>query len=311
MLTIQRILFTTDLSEGARRAFPQAVHLADRHDAGLHVLNVTNPRRHDGSETTASFPVSLDTLADWFATSAREENCPDLATMSITQKQVESESPPERIIDYVGDEGIDLVVMGTHGRRGVNRMLFGSVTEEVLRRAPCPLLTVQTGADMPSAHTAQRILVPVDFSEASETALRHAAEIASTYGAELDLLHVVEEMVYPSNYGLEPSNFPAKDILGRVEKSLDDLVREDVGYEHASVGATVGHPPTAILDHMEENETDLVVIATQGRTGLERVLVGSVAERVIRQSPAPVFALKPDQKFLLPTPSADTGTTEE
>jgi nucleotide-binding universal stress UspA family protein len=141
--TTQRILFTTDLSEGTRRAFPQAVHLAERYDAGLHVLNVTDPRWHDGSDTAESFTVSLDTNADWFATSAREENRPDLATLSITQKQVESESPPGRIIDYIGDESIDLVVMGTHGRRGVNRILFGSVAERVIRQSPAPIFALK------------------------------------------------------------------------------------------------------------------------------------------------------------------------
>jgi nucleotide-binding universal stress UspA family protein len=203
------------------------------------------------------------------------------------------------IVDYAGDEDVGLVAMGTHGRRGVDRMLFGSVTEEVVRRAPCPVFTVRKGAEVAPGEAVHRVLAPVDFSEASETAVRHAKEVALTYGAEINLLHVVEEPLYPAAYGMEPVEFSTQDVIDQVEQRLGDLVREEIGYEHALVGAQVGHPPTAILEYVDENEVDLIVIATRGRTGLERILLGSVTERVLRRSPVPVFVVKPDRKSLL------------
>ena len=313
MLTIDRVLFPTDFSEGAERAFPQAAHLADWHDAELHVLNVTGRHRHDFEETKEQFPIPEETLQDWLgrpSTSASGAHWPDVASLPIRQAQVEATDPAARILAYAEDEDIDLIVMGTHGRRGVNRMLFGSVTEEVVRRSPCPTFTVRTDADVAPNRAVRRVLAPVDFSDASEGAVQHAREIALTYGAEIDLLHVVEEPVYPSAYGFEPAGFPTADVLDNVEKQLGDMAREEIGYEHVMIEARTGDPASEILNYTEDNEIDLIVIATHGRTGLDRMLIGSVAERVLRRAPTPVFVVKPDRKSLVPsTPSESAAAT--
>ncbi|MFB6274023.1 MAG: universal stress protein [Salinibacter sp.] len=304
MLDIQRVLFPTDLSEGAKRAFPQAAYLADWHDAGLHLLNVTGRHRHDYDTAKERFPVPLDALTEWLRRPVQSVSgtpWPDLEALPITQEQVESAEPAERIVAYAEDEDIDLIVMGTHGRRGVERMLFGSVTEEVVRKAPCPAFTVRTDAEVPPDQAVRRVLAPVDFSEASEAAIQHAKEIALTYGAELDLLHVVEEPLYPTEYGLGPASFPTEEVVENVENQLGDLAREKIGYEHVMIDAQLGPPDSTILEYVEDNGVDLVVIATHGRTGLDRVLLGSVAERVLRQSPSPVFVVKPDRKSLVPS----------
>lgn len=137
-------------------------------------------------------------------------------------------------------------------------------------------------------------------------AIRHAKEIAQTYGAEIDLLHVVEEIAYPTAYGLEPVTFPTQEVIDRVEKQLAELARDEIGYEHVMIEATVGHPATRILDYVEENEVDLIVIATQGRTGFDRMLLGSVTERVLRRAPTPVFVVKPDRRSLLPVETSES-----
>jgi nucleotide-binding universal stress UspA family protein len=313
MLSIQRVLFPTDFSEGAKRAFPQAAYLADWHDAELHVLNVTGRHRHDYEDAKSHFPISDETLAEWLrrpSQSISGSNWPDLEALPIVQKQVESSEPAERIVAYAEDEDIDLIVMGTHGRRGVDRMLFGSVTEEVVRRSPCPAFTVRTDADVTPGQAVRRVLAPVDFSDASEAAIQHAKEIAFTYGAEIDLLHVVEEPFYPSEYGLGPASFPTEEVLDNVEKQLGDLAREQIGYEHVMIEAQIGIPSSKILNYIEEKDIDLVVIATHGRTGLDRVLLGSVAERVLRQSPKPVFVVKPDRKSLVPSSEAEAAATQ-
>lgn len=315
MLNIHRVLFPTDFSDGSKQAFPQAAFLADWHDAELHVLNVTGRHRHDYEETKKNFPISVDTLTEWLrrpSGSGSDANGPDLEALSIVQEQVESAAPAEEIVAYTEDEDVDLVVMGTHGRRGVDRMLFGSVTEEVVRKTSCPALTVRTGADVAPSRAVRRILVPIDFSDATDTAVQHAKEIALTYGAELDLLHVVEEPFYPPAYDLGSMSFPTQDVLDRVEKQLGDMAREDIGYEHVMVQAAAGYPPHEILDYIEDNDIDLTVLASHGRTGLDRILLGSVAERVLRQSPKPVFVVKPGRKSLVPTSSeAEAVATAE
>lgn len=307
MLTIKRVLFPTDRSDGSKRAFPQAAFLADWHDATLHVVNVTGRHQHNYREMKEHFPIPADTLAGWLRTAAGPDDDSDGpgrdALPPIEQTQIESATPAEALITYMEEAPIDLVVMGTHGRRGVDRMLFGSVTEEVVRRGPCPVLTIRHDAEVAPKQAVRRVLVPVDFSDASREAVQYAKEIALTYGAEIDLLHVVEEPLYASTYGLDPVHFPTDEVVDRVETQLGNLARDAIGYEHVMVEAAVGHPPTQIIDYVDSNEIDLVVIATHGRTGLDRMLIGSVAERVLRQSPTPVFVVKPGRRSLLPASS--------
>jgi nucleotide-binding universal stress UspA family protein len=306
MLTIRRILFPTDFSDNAARAFPRAVSLADRHDAELHVVHVTEPSTTPSKHSKRGLPVSPDVLSEWLGQPSMEAGL-DLDDLTIIQKQISSGTPPERLLAYVEDQGIDLVVMGTHGRRGVQRMLLGSVTEEVVRKAPCPVLTVNPEAEIQPTPTLRRILVPVDFSDAAKAAVRHAQQLALLYGAKLHLLHVVEEVVYPSAYGVEPPVLPIEDVVNRVETSMGAMVRDELGDEHVEVTATVGYAPMTILDYAEDTGADLIVIATHGRSGLDRVLLGSVAERVLRQSPIPVFVVKPEQKSLEPSRTAAAG----
>jgi nucleotide-binding universal stress UspA family protein len=309
MLTIRRVLFPTDFSEAAARAFPQAAFLADWHDAELHVVNVTEPSTSPDNGPKPDLPVPLDTLTDWLGRTAPESG-PRLDELSIVQTQVESGMPAERLVAYVEDRDVDLVVMGTHGRRGIRRMLLGSVTEEVVRKASCPVLTVRTDAPDAPRKAVRRILVPVDFSDAAETAVAHANEIAQTYGAEIDLLHVIEEVVYPSAYGVEMPPISSDAVGARVEESLGTIARDEIGHEHVQISATIGYAPLSILDYVEENDVDLVVIATHGRTGLDRVLLGSVTERVLRQSPVPVFVVPPDGKSLVPSAKIEAAARE-
>lgn len=299
MLSIRRILWPTDFSTGAGRAFPYAAALASWHEAELHVLNVQeNGGRETGMDD--SFPVSQDTLSDLLNAQGDPPQHVDLDALTLVQEQRENGSPAATIVSYVEEHDVDLVVTGTHGRRGLQRLLIGSVAEEVLRTAPCPVLTVRGEKEVAPAWSVRNILVPVDFSDASVEALRHAKELALTHGAQITLLHAVEEVVYPSAYGIEPANLPGPQVIDRVEQNLAEIARTEIGYEHVVVQANVGYAPSTILDYAEGNEVDLIVIATHGRTGLERMLLGSVAERVVRRSPAPVFVVKSFGKSLLP-----------
>lgn len=303
MLSIRRILWPTDFSTGAARAFPHAAALASWHGAELHVLNV----KEDGAsaDEDRSFPIPHDTLQDLLAPEGDPPQHVDLGALTIAQEQREDESPPNAIVSYADNRDIDVIVAGTHGRRGLQRLLIGSVAEEVLRTASCPVLTVRGDEERAAGGSVRNILVPVDFSEASMEALRHAKELALTYGAQITLLHAVEEVVYPSAYGIEPTNMPGPQVIDRVEQNLAELARTELGYEHVVVEANVGYAPSTILDYANGHDIDLVVIATHGRTGLERMLLGSVAERVVRRSPAPVFVVKSFGKSLLPDNGGD------
>jgi len=301
MLSIRRILWPTDFSSGAERAFPHAAALASWHEAELHVLNVREEGA--GGEAEAEIPISRADLSGLLSAQGDPPQHVDLEALTLVQEQRTHESAPEAIVSYADEQDVDLIVAGTHGRRGLQRLLIGSVAEEVLRTASCPVLTVRGGEDVAAAWAVRNILVPIDFSDASMEALRHAKELALTYGAQITLLHAVEEVIYPSAYGVEPADLPGPQVVNRVEESLAELARTEIGYEHVVVEARVGYAPSTILDYAESEAVDLVVIATHGRTGLERMLLGSVAERVVRRAPAPVFSVKSFGKSLLPAPA--------
>jgi nucleotide-binding universal stress UspA family protein len=253
----------------------------------------------------AAFPLSSGDLANLIDAGGSPSPPFDLDTLSLVQHQEDGQAPAEAILSYVEEHEVDLVVMGTHGRRGLQRLLIGSVAEEVLRRAPCPVLTVRYDEGVPSAWNVRNILAPVDFSEASTSAVRHAKELALTYGAQISLLHVVEEVMYPSAYGMEMADVPGPDVIERVEEGLAELARDEIGYEHVLVESKIGYAPSTILDYIEENDVDLIVIATHGRSGIERLLLGSVTERVVRRASLPVFVIKSFGKSLLPPASQD------
>ena len=121
----------------------------------------------------------------------------------------------------------------------------------------------------------------------------------------------VQTCALPISYGYEPARFPTAEVVENVEAQLGDLAREEIGYEHVMIEARTGYPASEILDYMEENDIDLTVIATHGRTGLDRVLLGSVAERVLRQLPKPVFVVKPDRKSLVPASKTEAAATQK
>lgn len=311
-MNVQNILLPTDFSECADHALSHAVEMADRFDAHLHFLHVVNELDPDwyGISNVQEEAMKLRDQIREEAHDRLAELTPDKELETTVSLQL-SFDVADTIYEYVDERDIDLVVMGTHGRRGVDRMLFGSVTEEVVREADCPTLTVRADADATPEQAVRRILVPVDFSDASEVAVDHAKEIALTYGAEIDLLHVVEQPFYPSAYGIDSVTFPTQEVVDRVEKQLGELARTEIGYEHVMVEATAGDPADEILSHVDDNESDLVVIATHGRTGLDRILLGSVAERVLRRSEAPVFVVKPDRKSLVSGAEASSAAAGE
>lgn len=300
MLNIERILVPTDLSACADEALRHAAFLADWHDAELHLLNVAARHMHAYDTMKERFPFDDDALEALLQPDdGTERHLPSPDELAIEQDQIEHASPAVAIQEYADEHDFDLVVMGTHGRRGVDRLLIGSVAEDVVRTVQCPTLTVREEASVPPGQAVRRILVPMDFSESSRLALDHAKELAMTYGAEIHLLHVVEEIAMPAAYGMEPISFAVPDIIQSSEKALAEIAEDDIGYEHVQVQSVAGYPATTILDYIDENDVDLVAIATHGRTGLDRLLLGSVAEKVVRRAACPVFTVKTFGKALV------------
>jgi nucleotide-binding universal stress UspA family protein len=151
----------------------------------------------------------------------------------------------------------------------------------------------------------QRILCPVDFSDSSDHAMRYASALAETFGAELTLLHVVAPVMaaLPGETALPDT------MLANIDELVDacrERLEQIVGKLAAS-GLTVQHkvmngvPFIEIIRYARDAKTDLIVMGTHGRTGLGHLLIGSVAERVVRKSPCPVLTVKhPEHEFVMP-----------
>ena len=305
MLHINRILFPTDFSPAAEDAFSHASHLATRYDAEIHVFNVVTPDDAGQVNPMDYLPLeSAEESEELYLAGAEDVDLPASSQsqpIRAVYHKMEGSDPAESILSYTGEHDIDLVVMGTHGRRGVERLLSGSVSEEVVRRAPCPVFTVVGRKEPGPGPEIERILAPIDFSKHARLGAAYARELATAYGATLDLLHIVEDAVFPTVYGIDPLTPVLPDVHDRAREALETLVDEVVGDgPSVKLHVAAGHAARDIVDFAEDYAADLIVMATHGRTGLQRFLIGSVAEKVVRSAPCPVFTVKSFGKSLVP-----------
>jgi nucleotide-binding universal stress UspA family protein len=182
------------------------------------------------------------------------------------------------ILDAVQVTRSDIVVMGTHGRRGFERWVMGSVTERMMRNCPVPLLTVGSiGGTRSSPFAIRRILATTDFSEGTAETLKYAFSFARECQAKLTLLHVVSDL--SASLG---SKLTSPLILS-IRKKLEDLVPAEVrGWCDVATRVEVGEPYRVILDIIGKEKPGLVVMNVHGKSLAERALIGSTAERVVR-----------------------------
>lgn len=149
-----------------------------------------------------------------------------------------------------------------------------------------------------------RIVVPIDFSEYSKKAFRYAIDFAQTFGAEMILVYVVEPVIYPADFSFGQVALPSmeREIQDRGLEQLQALIQKEVpaGISARSTIRT-GKPFVEIIQVAKEEKADLIVIATHGHSGIEHVLFGSTAEKVVRKSPCPVLSIRsPEREFVMP-----------
>jgi len=306
MLTVTRILFPTDFSQGSEWALDSALALAQEFGAELHMLHAVVLHADDPNDPAHHFPDAeeirrrLERTADLRMESGIAERAAD--ELPVVQSHRRGISVAPTILEHALEIDPDLIVMSTHGRRGLENVLLGSVTEEIVRFANCPVLTVRSGEGESVFPSAAPILVPVDFSEHSRQALALARNIASTFGASIHALHVFERPIHPEIYlGGMPLDSPDfHTVEGSLREALETFVRETPGPEVAtSLHVVEGRAVPAILEFVQDYQVGLVVIATHGLTGLAHVLLGSVSEKVVRRAPCPVLSVKAFGKNLL------------
>jgi nucleotide-binding universal stress UspA family protein len=192
----------------------------------------------------------------------------------------------------------DLLVMGTHGRGGFERWVLGSVTEKVLRKAPCPVLTVPPPASglHPSGAVLYRAIVcPVDFSDASLAALRHALKLAEESAAEITVLHVIEWLV-EDEPGARIAGFDVPEFRRYLEQDAREKLKGTVPEEardwcRPREEVVGGRPWREILRVADERQADLVVMGVRGRHPVDIALFGSTTHHVVRGARCPVLVV--------------------
>jgi len=302
VLDIRNILLPTDFSSCASQALEHALFLAKYFNAKLHLFHAIILHQRDPHNPAFHFQ-DLKALHEKLKIIVRDSMDGDLRASSESEKEVDIEmeevwgvSAATLILEYAAEHNIDLIVMGTHGRRGLGYMFLGSIAEEVVRKASCPVFTVR-GSERPKLpRKTDRILSPIDFSDHSIMAMLTAREIAKSYDAKLQILHVIEETIHPAFYGIRKEIIWGlrAEIVNRSEKELRQIFNEFKEQEVAwEFKVKTGHVANEILEYALHNNVDLIVLATHGLSELKHFLLGSVAEKVIRRSPCPVLTIKP------------------
>jgi nucleotide-binding universal stress UspA family protein len=296
MLQIDSILYPTDFSKCASHALPHTLHLARQYSAEIHLLHALVLHEADPGNAAHRLP-NMEELYQILEEHAREQMqaaVEEHGGLKIQQAQLRGISAAATILEYAAENEIDLVVMGTHGRRGLRRLLLGSVAEEVVRLAPCPVLTVPERQDGRAVDAVERIVVPVDFSEHAKLALAYANHLATQYAAVLHLVHIVDEVIYPDFY---PPVMPSggsitEELRDQSLERLRALLAEVDADLSAEVHVRAGRAAPAIAKFAESEDADLIVIASHGLTGISHILLGSVTEQLVRRAPCPVFTVK-------------------
>lgn len=298
-MNVQRILFPTDFSPSSEVALDHALHQAEIHDAELHIVHGIVWNDQD-KLSVARFP-DADNIMLHMQKVAKVHLEETMTThrdkpFKIFEKSLVGARPAETILNYADEIDADMIIMGTHGRQGLYYFLMGSVAEEIVRLAHCPVITISETGERSNLRAVRKIMVPVDFSDASRRALARARHMADLHKAELLVMHVIQKLDFPVT-GPEAGFTFLKDWLPKIkaenEAHLEQILQDTVGPAVPfKTIIDVGNPARDIIEAVKTYEVDYIVMPTHGRTGFDRMLMGSTAERVIRTAPCPVYTDK-------------------
>jgi nucleotide-binding universal stress UspA family protein len=301
MLEIKLILCPVDFSEFSIRAYQHALSLARHYRAKLVAQHIVELSRYPYAEYVAStgdyeeFCRALceggkEQLQEFVKNHTHDKIQPEL----VVHKGV----APDCILSLAQARKADLIVMGTHGRRGYDRLVLGSVTNRVMRRATCPVLAIcrpphESGAADVAAdkgwghvHHLTRILFCTDFSENSGRALTYAISATEEYDAELTLLHVLEEVPSPAK---KEEAIAIATATEQLDKLIPPGARKTLKIKTA---VRIGKPYQQIVQLALEAHIDLVAMGVRGRGALDLAVFGSTTYRVLQLGPCPVLAVR-------------------
>ena len=294
MPEIKLILCPVDFSEFSVMAYRHALSLAEHYRARLVAQHIVELWQHPAAGFAATagdyegFCQALvergkDQLQGFVKSYTHDEIQPELV--------VHEGTAPDAILSFADAQKVDVIVMGTHGRRGFDRLMLGSVTDRVMRSANCPVLAVHkaphdsvvAGKEWHYVHHLNRILFCADFSKNSERALNYAISATVEYDCELTLLHVLEEV---------PSLAKTEEAIAVVTEQLAKLIPPGLHTTRKiQTAVRIGKPYQQIIELALEAHTDLVTMGVRGRGALDLAVFGSTTYRVMQLGPCPVLAV--------------------
>jgi nucleotide-binding universal stress UspA family protein len=300
MIEFKNILCPTDLSDASVRALTYAAAFARWYGAQLTVLHVVPtfdpmtvaPRTFNGPVQMVT-PMSREEIRDELRRITRTAGMASLDVVLSTRDG----DPTRTILDHALETAADLIVMGTHGRGGFERLLIGSVAEKVVRKAPCPVLLVppHLTAAAPANVTFKQILCPVDFSPSALQALGFALDLSRQADGAVTVLHAVEWLAEDDPRDNAHFNVPeyrrylVQDAQERVRTLIAEESQDWTAIEERVV---LGRAYREILKVAAGSGTDLIVMGAQGRGGLGLTLFGSTTQQVVRAATCPVLTVR-------------------
>ncbi len=298
MLSIKRILCAVDFSEFSLDGLRHGVVLARWYAAQLTLFHVTEPAptlwgvKDVPGDIPLTSPIDVDEIVE----ELRRFCAPVLGTTQKAEFVVKVGNSAKELTREAEREPTDLLILGTHGRSGFERLFLGSVTEKVLRSTRVPVLTIPPPVREPGSPEYKTILCPVEFSRASTRALDYALALAKAADARLILLHVIENVL--GDTGAETLGHLSideyyrhldREALTQLKAAVPNAARVWARPEERVVR---GRASRDILRIVAEEHVELVVMGVHGRTALDRLVFGSTTHRVIREAGCPVLTLR-------------------
>ena len=296
------ILCPVYFDETSPAALEYARHFAQQSQGVVHLLHVVptdewhllrkiyQPEGAGGADTVHAEQIAREKMQEL----ARAH----LGGVAHEIKTHFASDPAVGILEMEKELASDLVVMATHGRTGIAHLLLGSVAEKVARESRCPVLSTHRQDALAEGKPFQHILVPVDIAEHSAEALGHARRIAEYSGGTVHPLHIVPtdetdlllRDVYEAREGRRVNHVTAEKVAGR---KLEQLAQDHLsGIRYETELHVSGDPAKIILEVERAVGADLLIMATHGFHGVFHLLLGSLTEKMMRESSCPVLSIR-------------------
>jgi nucleotide-binding universal stress UspA family protein len=271
------VLIATDGSDIARTAVEQGLAVARTVGATVHVVSVVERKDADG-EVDAETRTRHREIVE-----RTEADAVDGGLSVVTS--VRTGQPSRELLAYADEHDIELIVLGTHGRTGVRRWLMGSVATAVVREARCPVLTVNASAEAVSREI-DDILIATDGRPGVEAAVEQGLGLAETYGATVHAVYVVNDVHSHMSMVLEAFEEVGERSTSKIsERAAKRGLNAERSIER-------GIPHREIVSYADDHDVDLVVVGTESRVGLDRLVAGSVSQRVIGTATVPILSVR-------------------